>query len=277
MSNNILLFIICYGRVPTYINMVIESIKLNDNIDFIVISNEQVLLSACKNAKNIKCIDLPFEDFKHRIDKMLKNNNIDIGIKMENRQFQTYKICDFRPFFALMYQEFVKDYDFFGWCDLDMIYGNIRKFITDDILDKYNIIQRNGHILLVRNSYVCKNIAFNAFKDYKNKFDISAFKTFCMRTENTWFDEKGFLQISKALIPNKMFKCPQFYDYCASSRKREKFDKILKVENNKIFDDTKEYMYIHFHGCTPVTVSNTVLNNTFTVKLKKDKKEAFIY
>ena len=43
------------------------------------------------------------------------------------------------------------EYDFWGYCDIDLIFGNIRKFITDDILDKYDKILSRGHFTLFRN------------------------------------------------------------------------------------------------------------------------------
>ena len=43
-------------------------------------------------------------------------------------------------------------YDFWGHCDMDLIWGDIRNFITEDVLSKYDkiIIQINKHTELLR-------------------------------------------------------------------------------------------------------------------------------
>lgn len=43
-----------------------------------------------------------------------------------------------------MFQEYIKDYDFWGHCDADLIFGDIRKFVTDDILNKYDRLGVDG-------------------------------------------------------------------------------------------------------------------------------------
>lgn len=63
-----------------------------------------------------------------------------------------YKLCDFKPAYGEIFQQEIKEYDFWGHCDCDLVFGNIRKFITDDILDKYDRIGNCGHFILYRNN-----------------------------------------------------------------------------------------------------------------------------
>jgi hypothetical protein len=46
----------------------------------------------------------------------------------------SYKICDIKPMYADMYYEDIQGYDYYGFVDLNVIHGDIRKFYTEDIL-----------------------------------------------------------------------------------------------------------------------------------------------
>ncbi len=49
-----------------------------------------------------------------------------------------YKLVDFRPAFGELFSEYLLQYDFWGHCDLDVIFGDIRAFVTNDITLNYD-------------------------------------------------------------------------------------------------------------------------------------------
>lgn len=66
-----------------------------------------------------------------------------------------YKLCDLRPMCGALFESEIRGYDFFGYGDIDVIYGDIRKFYTDEVL-KNNVISTapkfiTGHLALIRN------------------------------------------------------------------------------------------------------------------------------
>lgn len=63
-----------------------------------------------------------------------------------------YKMCDYKVAYGEMFQDYIKDYDFWGHCDADMVFGDIRKFVTDDILSKYDRLGVDGFFSLFRNT-----------------------------------------------------------------------------------------------------------------------------
>jgi hypothetical protein len=99
-----------------------------------------------------------------------------------------YKLCDFKPAYGFIFNEIISDYNFWGISDIDIVYGDIRKFITDDILNNYEVISSRhdyitGSFCLFRND-IKVNTLFMQSKDYKKVF--SASEHFC-------FDECNFL------------------------------------------------------------------------------------
>jgi hypothetical protein len=45
------------------------------------------------------------------------------------------KVCDYRCAFGLLYADLIDGYDFWGHTDLDMVYGRVERYVTDDFLD----------------------------------------------------------------------------------------------------------------------------------------------
>lgn len=58
----------------------------------------------------------------------------------------------FKPAFGVFFQELLKGYDFWGCCDLDMIFGDLRKFLDENILAVHDKILCRGHLTLYRNT-----------------------------------------------------------------------------------------------------------------------------
>jgi hypothetical protein len=117
--------------------------------------------------------------------KTLASEKLGFSVKIEF----PYKFCDFKPAYGLIFSEFTKGFDFWAQSDLDVIYGDIRNFITDDLLNEYDFISvrhdyTTGCFALYRNNPLMNNI-FKRSKDYKMVFSNA--RHFC-------FDECSFVQ-----------------------------------------------------------------------------------
>ena len=67
-----------------------------------------------------------------------------------------YKICDVKPALGLVHHAEIAEYDYWGYGDLDVIYGDIRRFYTPDVL-VHDVISPHkhivaGHFVLLRNT-----------------------------------------------------------------------------------------------------------------------------
>ncbi len=88
--------------------------------------------------------EFSFEDIKNYFQK-----HFDFKISSLERP---YKFCDYRPAYGELFQEYLTGYDFWGHCDIDLLWGDFRKFVTDDVLSKYNRIYYFGACCLYRNT-----------------------------------------------------------------------------------------------------------------------------
>lgn len=128
-----------YGMLPNFFQVWLQSVKNNPTIDFCFFSD---CIGKNEMPENVKVIDISGEEFKQRIRKKF---DFEVSIKNYGR------ISQFRPAFAYIFPEVIQEYDFWGYVECDLILGDIREFITDDLLDQYNKFFKLGHLQLFRN------------------------------------------------------------------------------------------------------------------------------
>ena len=101
----------------------------------------------------------------------------------------SYKLCDFKPAYGFIFSEIIEKYDFWGLGDIDVIYGNIRNFVTDEMLQEFDLISPRpdwvpGCFLLFKNTEKM-NTLFMQSKDYQKVFESN---------QHLCFDETNFSQ-----------------------------------------------------------------------------------
>lgn len=132
-----------FGKFPNNMQYFLESVRHNRTIDFLCYSDalESTLEYALPD--NFHIINITFEQF---------NNKIESELHIKCKLKKVYKICDFRPFFGVIFEKELREYDFWGFHDFDMVFGNIRKFFTDEVLECNDRVFINGHLTLFRNA-----------------------------------------------------------------------------------------------------------------------------
>ena len=136
---------ICYvvpyfGRLPESFPLWLVSCKANPTVNWIIFTDDKTAYSYPKNVRVYYC---SFDDMKKRIQE-----NFDFPIVID----RGWKLCDFKIAYGEIFASELAGYDFWGNCDVDLMWGNIRKFLTDEILDKYEKIGFLAHSTLYRNT-----------------------------------------------------------------------------------------------------------------------------
>jgi len=172
-----IIFIIAYmGEYPWYFPYFLHSCRYNPTVDFLIFSdNNDPNLELPPNVKMVSC---SIEQFKAGAAKAL---GFDAAVE------SGYKLCDFKPAYGAIFSDYVKDYDFWGYCDVDVIFGNIRLYMTDELLNEYDVISaRHDYLtscfaLYRNNAYMCE--LFRQSKDYRKVFTDP---------RNFFFDETNY-------------------------------------------------------------------------------------
>lgn len=161
----IIIFIPYYGKLKNYFQFFLESVKVNSTINWLLMTDDKTKYSY---PDNMQVIYNSFEEFKALIQK-----KFDFEICLPN----PYKLCDYKPAYGYIMDEYFRGYDFWGFCDIDIIFGDIRHFVTDDILNKYTRIFQFGHLSLFKNTdewntlfMRANNLSDYIFDDYKAVF-----------------------------------------------------------------------------------------------------------
>ena len=141
----VLLIVPYFGKSPGWTDYFIKSCTCNLNVSWLFYGNLNI---NCKAANNIYVEKTQINDFNK-----LATAKLDIPVNILN----PYKICDFRPAFGEIFSDYINEYDFWGYCDLDMIFGTISNFILLNDLETYDIITTGqdylaGHFTIYRNN-----------------------------------------------------------------------------------------------------------------------------
>lgn len=134
-----------FGSWPEWIDFYFYTLARNPSIDFHFFTDCKRKIN---HAKNIYFHAFSFEDYIEHV-----RNKVDINIQVPNG----IKLCDIRPCIGYIHKDIFQDYDFYGWTDLDILFGDIRAFVTDEILDNCTIfsshkVRVSGHFSLMKNT-----------------------------------------------------------------------------------------------------------------------------
>lgn len=184
-------FIIPYfGQFNNYFQLFLNSCKYNPDYDWIIFTDDKTKYNF---PKNVIVKYTTFKDIKKYIQR-----KFDFEISLN----YPYKFCDLRPMYGYIFSEYIKDYDFWGHCDVDLIFGNIDEFITDDILKEYDRIGCLGHFTLYRNNDVVNKAFMRKLNGSKR------YKEVLTKNSNCSFDEEYNDSINNILVMNnfRIFK-----------------------------------------------------------------------
>lgn len=192
---SIIIIIPYFGELPSLFPFWLQSALNNPSIDFLLVTDANI-----RQHDNIKVLQTNFESLKNRIQQLF-----DFKISLET----PYKLCDFKPAYGIIFEKEVLNYNFWGFGDIDLIYGNIRSFINDTILNNYDVISGWGHLTLYKNCKECNTFFKKDIRGYTN------YKTAFSTQHNLAFDEYlhlGMGDLWKHLYPEKVWDSRLFDD-----------------------------------------------------------------
>ena len=185
-------FVIPYfGCWPFWMPFFLESCRTNSSIDWMLFT-DCGLPENCPD--NVKVVSISYANYCERLSNAL-------NIKF--RAVNPYKLCDMKPALGFVHADDLMDYDFWGFGDIDLIYGNLRAFFTSERLATFDLFSTHarrisGHFCLIRNTEEMRT-AFMRVKYWQSKlecnehlaFDESAFSKIFLRHKNSpaWYRE----------------------------------------------------------------------------------------
>ncbi len=128
-----------FGRFNEYFPLWLHSCRENPTVDWLVFTDDR---RAFDYPLNVKVFYTTFHDIRKRIQELF---DFRIGLRTP------YGLCSYKVAYGDVFREYLDAYDFWGHCDCDVIWGDIRRFLPESILQAYNKISQWGHFTLYRN------------------------------------------------------------------------------------------------------------------------------
>ena len=141
MINNLRICIIniYFGRFPDWFDIWLNSVRYNREIDFFVVTDQNLSVEI----KNLKVIKITFDDFKN-----LAKEKLGDYIKLNS----PYKLCDYKEVYGIILEDEIKQYDYWGECNCDLVFGNLAYFFEKYNLKSFDKFGCRGHLTLYKNT-----------------------------------------------------------------------------------------------------------------------------
>jgi len=109
----------------------------------------------------------------------------------ELKIFGYHKLCDARPFYGLAFNDILEKFDYWGYCDMDVIFGNLDPLIHLAKLE-FDVISpwthTVGHCTLIRNDKLVNEMPLK----------IPNLRTRFSQVGTTFLDEGGYFEVCVA-------------------------------------------------------------------------------
>src|ERR1700749_3574728 len=129
IKNNRIALITCYfGTAPWYLNFYLKSCAFNPTVDFFIVGDIPLPESL---PVNVHAVKMTIDEFQN-----LASQKLELPVNVAD----PYKLCDLKPAYGAIFDDLLMDYTFWGHGDMDVIFGDIRGFITDEVLEEYEVI-----------------------------------------------------------------------------------------------------------------------------------------
>ena len=172
-----------------------------------------------------------------------------------------YKLCDFKPAYGYVFSDYLQNCIFWGHVDSsDTILGNLRRVITDEMLDSNDQIHSFGHFTLYRNTlevnrrFQIPPSCGTTIQQLFSRAEVTGFDEMNHPWSiNTIYKENGFTLIER--IPDLVADLfPSKYAFQIVEDQGEKIPRMFEWDHGKLFDVTvqngelhkREIGYVHF-------------------------------
>ena len=161
--SNICIINVYIGKLPDTYPLWLKSVKWNSSIDFLLVTDTEV----GDVPANMRVVKMSLKDIKNLAEQEL---GMKIALDLP------VKLCDYKPVYGVIFSQYLKGYDYWGACDLDLIFGDLQKFFTQYELYKYDKFLHQGHLALYKNNSTI-NSAYKlpgSYYSYKRVFTSNA-------------------------------------------------------------------------------------------------------
>jgi hypothetical protein len=121
-----------FGKTASYAQMFVESARYS-GVDVVIVGSPTPFFEL---PPNVRHLSITWQELVARVSARLFE-----GEPLHRlSKVRKYKVVDLKPFFAYLFPHVVEGYDWWGHIDNDMLLGNVRHFVTTEMLRNYDVI-----------------------------------------------------------------------------------------------------------------------------------------
>lgn len=146
------LIVAYFGKYPEFMDLFMKGCEFNIDIDFIFFTDWD--WQNRKSPSNVKTYPFSLKQFNE-----LATKKCGVEIKVQDG----YKLCDLKPAWPHIFEDYLNEYEFVGYCDIDLIFGHIGKYFNEEVkkvADIFTITENymSGALSIFRNIDKVKNL-----------------------------------------------------------------------------------------------------------------------
>jgi hypothetical protein len=127
-----------FGALPPYFELTLRSMERNPTVDWLLVTDQAVR----PRADNVHVVAATFAGLRARIQDLY---DFPIGLR------SPYKLVDFKPAYGEIFADELAGYEWWGHCDLDVVFGRIRHNIPGGVFHLFDKLFVCGWLSLYRN------------------------------------------------------------------------------------------------------------------------------
>lgn len=276
MNRKCCFVILYFGEFPSYYELFLKSCKFNKEYDWLVVTDNA---KKYEYPQNVHILQMSFK-------KLKKLFNEKLGFEVTINSY--HKLCDYKPAYGFIFEKELENYNFWGYCDLDLLFGNLNNFITDDMLNSYDKLFCLGHFTMFKNTYENNRIFLKEYKGellYKKVFTTEKTMIFdepygigrgsCINDMFMYYDKKIYMEdfsLNLTIAPANIVRAK--YDVKENIFKNIKYRNSIflwrkgnlyrvYVKNKNILKE--EFNYIHFQSRDMKMEANILKEDTIKI------------
>lgn len=176
-------FVICYfGKLPSNLDLVLHTCAANPEYNWLLFTDDHTGYAYPTN------FQVEYMTFSAMCDYI--QNKFDFNIQLNNPR----KLCDYKPAYGYLFSDYLVDYPFWGYCDLDQFFGALHDFIPLSFLDQYDKVFSLGHMTIFRNCNKMNNLFMTEY--INTNAVITNYKQVYQQSKGLCFDEWPINQVN---------------------------------------------------------------------------------
>ena len=130
-----------FGPLPVWFDIWLVTCGANPTIDWLLFTDEP--LEGRPVPANVHVHEISLAGLRRRFNEMLG---------MEVNLSHPYLLCNLKLAYGFLFAKELAGYELWGYCDADVVWGDLRRFFPAELLRAYPKLQQNAHLTLYQNT-----------------------------------------------------------------------------------------------------------------------------